>query len=160
LIAGLNPFRLFDENYSGFLDLVVRQIATSITNAEIYEAERRRAEALAEIDRAKTVFFSNASHEFRTPLTLMLSPLEELLSHDRGQGSVSVPYEEIGLIHRNGLRLLRLVNTLLDFSRIEAGRFQASYAPIDIAAYTAELVSTFRSAVERAGLRLLVNCPP
>ena len=158
LIAGLNPFRLFDESYAGFLDLVVAQIATAITNAEAYEAERRRAEALSEIDRAKTAFFSNASHEFRTPLTLILSPLEELLSH-REQPSISVPREEIELIHRNGLRLLRLVNTLLDFSRIEAGRFEASYAPVDLSAYTAELASAFRSAVERTGLRFIVDCP-
>jgi signal transduction histidine kinase/CheY-like chemotaxis protein len=159
LIAGLNPFRLFDESYAGFLDLVVAQIATAITNAEAYEAERRRAEALAEIDRAKTAFFSNASHEFRTPLTLMLSPLEELLTNGREQPSITVPFTEIELIHRNGLRLLRLVNTLLDFSRLEAGRFEAVYAPIDLGAYTAELASAFRSAVERAGLRFVVDCP-
>jgi len=160
VIVGLNPFRLFDESYAGFLDLVAGQIATAITNAEAYEAERRRAEALAEIDRAKTTFFSNASHEFRTPLTLMLSPLEELLSRGHGQPSIPVSYDEIELIHRNGLRLLRLVNTLLDFSRIEAGRVEANYVPVDLGAYTAELASAFRSAVERAGLRLVVDCRP
>jgi signal transduction histidine kinase len=138
---------------------VVGQIATAITNAEAYEAERRRAEALAEIDRAKTAFFSNASHEFRTPLTLMLSPLEELLLREREQRLVRVPYEEIELIHRNGLRLLKLVNSLLDFSRIEAGRAEALYAPADLAQLTAELASNFRSACERAGLTLTVDCP-
>ena len=160
LIVGLNPFRLFDESYAGFLDLVAAQIATAITNAAAYEAERRRAEALAEIDRAKTIFFSNASHEFRTPLTLMLSPLEELLARGHDRQPVPVAHEELELIHRNGLRLLKLVNTLLDFSRIEAGRFDATYASIDIGTYTAELASAFRSAVERAGLRFVVDCPP
>jgi signal transduction histidine kinase len=113
------------------------------------EREKRRAEALAEIDRAKTAFFSNASHEFRTPLTLMLSPLEDILLHGAVAGRLSVEREQIELVRRNGLRLLKLVNALLDFSRLEAGKIQAHYEPIDIAAYTAELASTFQSAMDR-----------
>ncbi|MGB9649889.1 MAG: ATP-binding protein [Stellaceae bacterium] len=159
LIAGLNPFRLFDRSYSGFLDLVVGQIAAALTNADAYEAERRRAEALAEIDRAKTTFFSNVSHEFRTPLTLMLGPLEELLANQARSGGNS-DRDLIETAHRNGLRLLKLVNSLLDFSRIEAGRVQARYQPTDLAALTAEVASTFRSAVGQAGLRLTINCLP
>ncbi|WP_256871805.1 ATP-binding protein [Nostoc sp. TCL26-01] len=157
LVAALNPFRLFDESYQGFLNLVSAQIAASIANAQAYEAERKRAEVLAELDRAKTTFFSNISHEFRTPLTLMLSPLEDLLAtDDLSQGQ----QQELTLIHRNGLRLLKLVNTLLDFSRIEAGRVQAVYEPTDLANFTAELASIFRSAIEQAGLQLVVNCEP
>lgn len=157
LVTALNPFRLFDDNYQGFLNLVSAQIAASIANAQAYEEERKRAEALAELDHAKTTFFSNVSHEFRTPLTLMLSPLEELLAAD------DLPAErqqELSLIHRNGLRLLKLVNTLLDFSRIEAGRVQAVYEPTDLAAFTAELASIFRSAIEQAGLEYIINCQP
>ncbi len=155
LIAGLNPFRLLDEGYQGFFQLVAGQLAASLTSAQAYEEERKRAEALAELDRAKTAFFSNVSHEFRTPLTLMLGPLEDLLA-----GAALEPrvHEQLTVIQRNGLRLLKLVNTLLDFSRIEAGRMQAVYAPTDLAALTADLASVFRSLVERAGLRLLVDC--
>jgi PAS domain S-box-containing protein len=159
LIVGLNPFRLFDDGYRGFIDLVAGQIAASIANAQAYEEERRRAEALAELDRAKTTFFSNVSHEFRTPLTLMLGPLDDLLARPREQ----VPPGErelLTVIRRNGQRLLKLVNTLLDFSRIEAGRVQAVYEPTDLAAYTAELASVFRAAVEKAGMRLVIDCPP
>lgn len=115
-------------------------------------------EALSELDRAKTAFFSNVSHEFRTPLTLMLSPLEELSNTLDGQLQPD-QREQLQLIQRNGLRLQKLVNTLLDFSRIEAGRVQASYEPTDLAVYTAELASVFRSLIERAGMSLNIDCP-
>nr|WP_307437781.1 response regulator [Labrys monachus] len=158
LIVGLNPFRLFEEGYKGFLELAANQIGAAVSNAQAYEEERRRAEALAEIDHAKTLFFSNVSHEFRTPLTLMLGPLEELLAnHTQSRTGDRVLLE---VTHRNGLRLLKLVNTLLDFSRIEAGRVQIDRRPTDLSALTAELASTFRSAMEKAGLRFRVNCPP
>ncbi|MBV9386453.1 MAG: response regulator, partial [Chroococcidiopsidaceae cyanobacterium CP_BM_ER_R8_30] len=159
LLVGLNPFRLFDDNYRGFLDLVSGQIAASIANAQAYEEERKRAEAFAELDRAKTVFFSNISHEFRTPLTLMLGPTEDALS-DLADPLSPTQQARIEIVQRNGQRLLKLVNTLLDFSRIEAGRVQAVYEPTDLAAFTAELASIFRSAIERANMRLLVDCPP
>ncbi|HTZ77060.1 MAG TPA: PAS domain-containing protein, partial [Stellaceae bacterium] len=160
LVAGLNPYRLFDDGYQRLLNLVAGQFSAGIANAQAYEQERRRAEALAEIDRAKTAFFSNASHEFRTPLTLMLSPLEDMLVRNPTARNVISERRELELIHRNGLRLLKLVNTLLDFSRIEAGRVQALYEPVDLAALTAELASTFRSAMEKAGLQFVVDCPP
>jgi len=156
MIAGLSSRLEFDKNYRDFLELMSTQIATTIANARAYEEERKRAEALAEIDRAKTLFFSNVSHEFRTPLTLMLGPLEDTLAS--GEGLPEEHRNNLQVAHRNSLRLLKLVNTLLDFSRIEAGRIQASYEPTDLASLTAELASLFRSAVERAGLRLLVNC--
>jgi PAS domain S-box-containing protein len=157
LVAGVSARLRLDDLYRSFFDLVAAQIATAIANARAYEEERKRAEALAEIDRAKTVFFSNVSHEFRTPLTLMLGPLEDALAGS--PDALPQRREDLALVHRNGLRLLRLVNTLLDFSRIEAGRVQASYEPVDLASYTAELASVFRAAVEKAGLKLTVDCP-
>jgi CheY-like chemotaxis protein len=129
LIAGLNPYRPLDVSYAGFLSLVAGQIAASIANARAYDAEKKRAEALAEIDRAKTAFFSNVSHEFRTPLTLMLGPLQDLLARSQTHLTPTAK-EQLELANRNGARLLRLVNTLLDFSRIEAGA-RASHLPGD-----------------------------
>jgi PAS domain S-box-containing protein len=158
MIAGVSARLKLDQYYSDFFNLVRTQVATAIANARAYEEERKRAEALAELDRAKTVFFSNVSHEFRTPLTLMLGPLEDALSPNGGLSAEN--RERLGVAHRNSLRLLKLVNTLLDFSRIEAGRIGASFEPADVAALTAELASVFRSAIERAGLRLAVNCSP
>ena len=158
MIAGVSPRKRLDADYISFMSLVVRQITTAIADVNTLQQERRRAEALVEIDRAKTTFFSNVSHEFRTPLTLMLGPLEETLAlgnllPDRAQQSLTI-------VHRNSMRLLRLVNSLLDFSRIEAGRMRASYEPTDLSSLTAELVSNFRSATDHAGLALFVECPP
>jgi PAS domain S-box-containing protein len=159
LVVGLNPFRRFDENYRNFLSLVGGQIAASLASAQTYEAERRRAEALAQLDRAKTEFFSNVSHEFRTPLTLMLGPIEDLLEKSYTDLTPATK-NQLEIVHRNSLRLMKLVNTLLDFSRLEAGRVEANFAAVDLAAYTAELASGFRGAIERAGLKLVVDCPP
>jgi signal transduction histidine kinase/DNA-binding response OmpR family regulator len=162
LVGGVSSRLKFDDQYKSFYELAANQIATAIANARAYEEERKRAEALAEIDRVKTAFFSNVSHEFRTPLTLMLGPLEELKRELGGtpDSQSSAPYRQVDLVQRNGLRLLKLVNTLLDFSRIEAGRVRAVYEPVDLSAFTAELVSVFRSAVEKAGLQLNIDCPP
>ena len=157
LVAGISPHRAFDDRYQRFFRATGDQVATVIANARAYEVEKKRAEALAEIDRAKTAFFSNVSHEFRTPLTLLLGPLETLLA-DRTLGAE--PRERLLQMQRNALRLLRLVNTLLDFSRMEAGRHSARFAPTDLARYTADLASAFRSPLEKAGLSFTVDCQP
>jgi PAS domain S-box-containing protein len=159
LVLGINPHRAFENEYRGFFDLVVGHVATAIANARAFEEERQRVEALAELDRAKTAFFNNISHEFRTPLTLMLSPLEQTLA-ELNESIPAKARSQLEMVQRNGQRLLKLVNTLLDFSRIEAGRTQANYQPTDLATYTAELASLFRSTVEQAGLQLTVDCPP
>jgi signal transduction histidine kinase len=156
LVVGLSPRRAFDEDYRAFIALTARQIGATVSAARAYEAERRRAQVLAELDRAKTTFFSNVSHEFRTPLTLMLGPIDDLLRRPESALS-AVDRETLALVQRNGVRLLKLVNTLLDFARIEAGRVQASFEPVDLARFTADLASTFRSAIERAGMRLTVD---
>jgi PAS domain S-box-containing protein len=159
IVGAVSPMRALDADYRTFFELIATQVAQGLANATALEAERRRAEALAEVDRAKTAFFSNVSHEFRTPLTLMLGPLEDVLASSRGTLPDDVA-STLRLVHRNGLRLLRLVNTLLEFSRIEAGRVEANYEPTDLVALTAELASGFRSAIERAGLRLALDCEP
>ncbi len=158
LVVGVNPARKLDAEYRTFYELVAGQIATAIQNVRAAEEERQRLEALAEIDRAKTLFFSNVSHEFRTPLTLMLGPVEDLLAKSH-IGLSPAAKSQLELVNRNGSRLLRLVNTLLDFSRIEAGRMQAIYQATDLAAFTVELASVFRSATEKAGLELELDCP-
>lgn len=154
MCVGVNPYRLLDEGYVSFLSLTADQISNALTNAYSFKQERKRAEALAEIDKAKTLFFSNISHEFRTPLTLMLGPLEELLKSGAQNPS---DQENIAVTHRNAIRLLRLVNALLDFSRIEAGRMKARFEPVCLAELTTNLVSAFRSAIEKGGLSLEIH---
>ena len=159
LVAGASSRLRLDEQYRSFFHLTAAQIATAIGNAWAYQQERDRAEALAAIDRAKTAFFSNISHEFRTPLTLMLGPLEDVLAdpaNDLGRSQ----RRRIELAQRNALRLHRLVNALLDFSRVEAGRIQAVYQPTALAAFTADIASNFRSACEKAGLTLTIHASP
>src|SRR5919206_4025517 len=129
LVVGLNPHRRWDDAYRGFLGLVANQVSSALTNAGSYEAERRRAEALAELDRAKTDFFSNVSHEFRTPLTLIAGPVAELRASPAAASDPRLR-EELEVIERNAQRLGQLVNTLLDFSRIQAGRIDARFEPV------------------------------
>ena len=152
--------RALDDDYRTFFGLVATQIASGLADAQALEEERRRAEALAELDRAKTAFFSNVSHEFRTPLTLMLGPLEDVLASAQAQ----LPHDAgatLDVAHRNSLRLLKLVNTLLDFSRIEAGRVEASYEPTDLAGVhrrARERLPLGRS--RRRACALVVDCAP
>ncbi|WP_341871357.1 ATP-binding protein [Spirosoma oryzicola] len=158
LIAGVSPRRELDIDYLNFYELLGNTINTAFSNVYAYQEEQKRAEALAAIDQAKTAFFSNISHEFRTPLTLILGPLEELLQDASFQASA---YKEpVESTHRNALRLLKLVNNLLDFSRIEAGRVKASYRPLDLVGLTTDLASSFRSLIEKAGLSFVVDCQP
>jgi len=159
LITGINPFRRMGPSYAGYLRLLAGQVSAGLANARAYEEERRRVAALAEIDKAKTAFFSNVSHEFRTPLTLTLGTIEEVLE----KAGRTLPADTAALLdtaHRNGLRLLKLVNMLLDFSRIEAGRAQTSFVPTDLSEVTRDLASNFRAAMDRAGLRYTIDCAP
>jgi PAS domain S-box-containing protein len=159
LVVGVSARRPFDDQYRAFVALVADQFATALANARAHEDERKRAEALAQIDRAKTVFFSNVSHEFRTPLTLMLGPAEGLANGAYGALQPQ-QRQQVEILQRNAGRLLKLVNALLDFSRIEAGRARAAYRRTDIVALTRDLASAFRSAIEHAGLRFDVSCEP
>jgi signal transduction histidine kinase len=154
LVLGISPRRAFDDDHRGFFELVADHVATAVASARAHEEQRAHVEKLAELDRAKTAFFSNVSHEFRTPLTLILGPIEDALrdpARTLGGG-------ELEAVHRNAVRLLRLVNSLLDFSRVEADRLQSRFEPTDLAMLTAGLAGAFQSLVDPAGLKLRVEC--
>ncbi|MFY1614958.1 ATP-binding protein [Micromonospora sp. WMMD736] len=158
LLVGVSPSRALDEAYRSFYQLLTQQVSAAVRNAQEYERERRRAETLAELDRVKTAFFTNVSHEFRTPLTLMLGPLADALA-DTAAPLASPQRERVETAWRSATRLLTLVNSLLTFSSLEAGRARSDAHEVDLPALTAELTSVFRAAVERAGLTLEVGCP-
>jgi len=158
LVAGVSPRIPYDDAYRGFLRLVAGHVASAVQNGHAYAEEKSRAEALAALDRAKTTFFSNVSHEFRTPLTLMLGPIEDGLLDTENP----LPPEQrrrLEMIHRNGLRLQKLVNSLLDFSRLGAGGMSTKLETVDLAALTAGVASAFDSLVNSASLRFVVDCP-
>lgn len=157
MIMGINARKQFDDAMEQFMARCAQVIAGRLANARAYEDARRRAESLAELDRAKTVFFSNISHEFRTPLTLIASPLEDLAD---SPSLASADRERVALAQRNVIRLQRLVNNLLDFSRIEAGRVTATFEPVDLAVFTTELASGFQSTFDKAGIALAINAAP
>ncbi|WP_229069472.1 SpoIIE family protein phosphatase [Actinoplanes sp. DH11] len=157
LVAGVNRHLALDDDYRDFLDLAAAQISRAVSNARAFEQEHRRAAELAALDKAKTNFFSNVSHEFRTPLTLILGPLEDLLGDPALDPAVA---DRLRPLQRNAMRLLKLVNTVLDFARLESGRLRAVFRPTDLAGLTARLAGTFRAATERAGLELVVDAPP
>lgn len=157
LVVGTSPRRPLDEQYRGFCQLLADQLSSTFAQIFSYEQQRRRADELAELDRAKTAFLTNVSHEFRTPLTLLLGPLDDALSD---ASSDSVLSERLTTATRNARRLQRLVDSLLDFSRIEAGRANANLVCTDVGALTEHIASSFTELCRRAGLELVLDCRP
>jgi signal transduction histidine kinase len=154
ITMGLNPYRRFDDNYRNFIQLVSEQITQSVSNAIAFEEQRKHAETTEQLNRAKTLFFTNISHEFRTPITLMAGTVEEIINDP---DTLPKNVERLSVANRNAIRLLKLVNTLLDFSRIESGRIESSFVPTDITGYTEDLASNFRSIIEKAGLKFTIH---
>ena len=136
----------------GEIDLaqsVSSQAAIAVQQSRLYQTTREQTEQLMALDRQKTEFFQNISHEFRTPLTLTLGPLETAVSRERG-----LDLEESTVALRNARRLLRLVNQLLDLQRLDAGRMQPTFRPVNVAAFIRDVVTAFQPYCERQGLQL------
>lgn len=157
LVVGISPRLQLDAVYRGFCQLIAEQLSSTFATIASYEHERHRADVLAELDRVKTAFLTNVSHEFRTPLTLLLGPLDDALS-DAPRGSALA--DRLGTAGRNARRLRRLVDSLLDFSRIEAGRANARLVCTDVGAFTEQIASSFAELCHRAGLELILDCEP
>ncbi|MFD2365650.1 ATP-binding protein [Pseudoduganella sp. GCM10020061] len=159
LVLGVNPRKDLDAPYKAFFRLAAGHVATAVANAEAARMEKERLEALAELDQAKTAFFANASHELRTPLTLIEGPLGMLLE-DAGAQLPADARELLEMARRNTARMKVLVDSLLDFARIEAGKMEAHLEEVDLGALTGELASLFRSGFHAAGVEFEVRAYP
>ncbi|ORY86726.1 hypothetical protein BCR35DRAFT_302457 [Leucosporidium creatinivorum] len=157
LVLGLNPRRPWNEVFATFLNLLSKSLSTGLLNVTMAETEAQRTEELLQLDKAKTSFFANTSHEIRTPLTLILGPLEDVLSSTTLR---TEDREKLLIVQRHSNRLLNMVNTLLDFSRLEGGRMDTVFRPVKLGTMVADLSSLFRAAIERGGIELLVDCQP
>ena len=153
LLLAPHPLRPLDEDHLRFLDLVGEQVSQNLTLADARAQEQARIRALAEIDAAKTAFLSNVSHEFRTPLTLILGPIEDAINENR---ALDDP-DELASMHQSAHRLLRMVNGLLDVARMDAGRRTVDPEHIDVVGLSRDLLRPFEAAAARSGLSLEVE---
>ncbi|PPS44290.1 GAF domain-containing protein [Chroococcidiopsis sp. TS-821] len=134
---------------------VAAQAAIAVQQSRLYQKSCALADRLLELDRQKTHFFQNISHEFRTPLTLMLAPLESAVNQKQ-----DLPHEQAAIALRNSRRLLRLVNQLLDLQRLDAGRMQPSFRPCDLLEFVSQIVESFRPYCEKKELELITEFNP
>jgi GAF domain-containing protein/class 3 adenylate cyclase len=137
---------------------VAAQAAIAVQQSRLYQKTRQQAEKLLELDRQKTEFFQNVSHEFRTPLTLNIGPLESAVTQQQG-----LSYDQSVIALRNSRRLLRLVNQLLDLQRLDARRMQPNFRPCNLIDFVTQIVDSFRPYCERKQINLtteLFDCPP
>ncbi|PRP76869.1 response regulator receiver ATP-binding protein [Planoprotostelium fungivorum] len=169
LLVGLNQHLDYDDSYRDFISLVSNQVGNAVKFSKVREDTRKRLEMLSNLDRARTVFFTNVSHEFKTPITLTLGPLEDLLNRERNVYAKDVlshkkpnldptQTRKIDLIYRNSLRLLKLVNNLLDFSNLDNGEFNGKFEVVDVRELTIECCNLFESSFQKSKLIFLVDC--
>ncbi len=136
----------------GLAQAVAVQAAIAVQQSRLYQKTRQQAEQLLELDRQKNEFFQNISHEFRTPLTLTLGPLESAVTQKQG-----LTHEQSVIALRNSRRLLRLVNQLLDLQRLDAGRMQPSFRPCNLKDFVIQVVDSFRSYCEKKEIHLITH---
>ncbi|KPV74021.1 uncharacterized protein RHOBADRAFT_54592 [Rhodotorula graminis WP1] len=156
LIVGLNPRRPFNAVMAQFFNLVSRTLSTGLLGIEVAEEQARKSRELSELNDARQAFFANISHELRTPLTLILGPLEDVLL-SKSATLDAEDRDRLEVVQRNAHRLLNMVNTLLDFSRLESGKMNTTYRPTLLGPRTADLAALFRSAIERGGIEYNVE---
>jgi PAS domain S-box-containing protein len=154
LVVGLNPRRPLDADYQSFLGLCASQIAAAIGNAEAREEDRRRAQKLAELDKAKSEFFSNVSHELRTPLTLILGVTERLRG---GDGLSDDAHHALDVVDRNARALVGHVGQLLDAARFDAGKLELRTSRVDLTRLVRQVAGQFEVLASEKQIRYDVD---
>lgn len=154
LVLGVNPRRPYDKQYEEWVNLFSTGLSVSLAAVLSWEAETQRAVQLAQLDAAKTSFFSSVSHELRTPLTLIMGPLHNALTTTRDPKVKDM----LNMASRNVSRLSRLVDSLMDFTRIEAGKLLGNFKPVQLGAFTADLAALFRSTIEKSHIEFIIDC--
>ncbi|HEY3544670.1 MAG TPA: ATP-binding protein [Propionicimonas sp.] len=145
-----------DGEFADYLELAAGLIGAGLSGLRELALERQHSETLRELDAAKSAFLANVSHELRTPLSLISAPLQEVLSDEGVAGKAR---ERLVLVRGNVVRLRRMVDAMLDFSRMEAGRIVPNLTEVDVAALLRSLAAGFGPAIERAGLEFTVDLP-
>ncbi|WWC87709.1 uncharacterized protein L201_002601 [Kwoniella dendrophila CBS 6074] len=156
IIMGLNVRRPFDAEYDGWVNGIRSQLVSTLANVKAAEAEQRMEEDNARMEKAKAAWFRGAAHDLRSPLTLIAGPLSDLMDDN------PTPKQRTALVtaQRNIDRLMRLVNALMDFSRLEAGRMEGRFLPTDLGSFVTDLAALFRPAVERLGIQYTIDVEP
>eukprot|EP01117_Protostelium_nocturnum_P012419 TRINITY_DN4587_c0_g1_i1.p1 TRINITY_DN4587_c0_g1~~TRINITY_DN4587_c0_g1_i1.p1 ORF type:complete len:1029 (+),score=323.46 TRINITY_DN4587_c0_g1_i1:208-3087(+) len=168
LFVALNPLGNIKTSYGQFLQAIVSQIESNFVCSEGREEELRRMEEMRELNNAKTVFFSNISHEFRTPLTLMFGPIEEVKnyltncedSHSKDDAEHLRIEKSVELLERNTFRLYQLVNDLLEFAKVEAQKITPVLNSLNLSETTLRTVSDFKFVCEKKGIQLVIQINP
>ncbi|RIB06681.1 hypothetical protein C2G38_2115552 [Gigaspora rosea] len=156
LICGINLFRKLDDKYMEFYKSVLNYVNRILIRGMSIEEEKKRSKILADLNHQKDMFFQSISHELKTPLTLIFSPLDELINI-YSQDTQMKSYLQI--IQRNTRRLFKLINTLLQFSNIESGKLEARFYETDVAKLTRELAMNFENITRKLGLEYIIDIP-
>ncbi len=157
LVIRHSDARPWDDELDSYLTLVASSLAAGLlTQSELW-TERKRVARAAALDAAKSQFFAGVSHELRTPLALISAPVEDILEREPELSPRT--RSDLALVQANVARLSRMVEAMLDFSRMEAGRLVPQLQTSNIAMLTRGLSAAFAPALERAGLEFVVDVP-
>lgn len=156
MIVGINLRRPYDTEYEDWINMFRNQISTALAAVRAFEHEAEQAQRAHALSQAITNFLSNAAHELKSPLTLIAAPVKDLVDMLRDERAKSLAV----LAQKSCSRLTRLVNSLMDFSRLEAGRLKGSFRPYNVGALTEEVAALFRTlpAVEKGKIKYQIHC--